>query len=252
MMRNICMKVSYDGTNFNGFQTQPKDRTVQGEIEKVLNILTKEDIVIHASGRTDAGVHARGQVFHFLTSSQIPVDRFAIAMNTRLPQDIIILEAKEMPLDFHARHNAKRKTYRYSIDNGKFPDLFGRQYRLHVPVHLNTQAMREALSYVVGTHDFTSFTSVRSVKPHHVRTIYEANLIEEGQFIHIELTGNGFTYNMVRIITGTLLKIGHNKIKPEAMRNILTGCDRSLAGPTAQAVGLMLMDVSYGEESASN
>lgn len=245
MMRNICMKVSYDGTKFNGFQAQPKDRTVQGEIERVLKILTKEDIIIHASGRTDAGVHARGQVFHFLTSSQIPVERFAIAMNTRLPEDVMILEAREMPLDFHARHSAKRKTYRYSIDNGKFPDLFGRHYRLHVPVPLNREAMRQALACLVGTHDFTSFTSTRSTKPHHVRTIYEAKLIEDGQFLHIELTGNGFTYNMVRIITGTLLKIGHGKIKPEQMRIILEGCDRSLAGPTAQAVGLILIDVSY-------
>lgn len=245
MMRNICMKVSYDGTNFNGFQAQPKDRTVQGEIERVLRLLTKEEIVIHASGRTDAGVHARGQVFHFLTSSLIPADRFAIAMNTRLPKDVMILEALEMPLDFHARHSAKRKTYRYTIDNGKFPDLFGRHYRLHVPVPLDREAMRQALAYVVGTHDFTSFTSTRSVKPHHVRTIYEAKLIEEGTFIHIELTGNGFTYNMVRIIAGTLIKAGHNKIKPASMRDILQGCDRSLAGPTAQAVGLMLMDVSY-------
>lgn len=245
MMRNICMKVSYDGTKFSGFQAQPKDRTVQVEIERVLTILTKEEITIHASGRTDAGVHARGQVFHFLTNCTIPTDRFAIAMNTRLPDDVMILEAKEMPLDFHARHSAKRKTYRYSIDNGKFPDLFGRHYRLHVPVPLNRERMKQALSYIVGTHDFTSFTSTRSVKPHHVRTIYDAKLIEEGPFIHIEMTGNGFTYNMVRIITGTLIKIGHGKLKPEDMRLILDGCDRSLAGPTALPIGLMLMDVSY-------
>jgi len=244
-MRNICMKVSYDGTKFNGFQAQPKDRAVQNVIEDVLKILTKEHITIHASGRTDAGVHARGQVFHFLTDCSIPTDRFAIAVNTRLPEDIMILDAREMPLDFHARHSAKRKTYRYTIDNGKFPDLFGRQYRLHVPVPLNREHMRQALSYIVGTHDFTSFTSTRSVKPHHVRTIYEAKLIEEGPFIHIEMTGNGFTYNMVRIITGTLLKIGHKKLKPEDMRIILEGCDRSLAGPTALPTGLMLMDVSY-------
>lgn len=244
-MRNICMKVSYDGTDFNGFQNQPKGRTVQGEIERVLNILTREDIDIHASGRTDAGVHARGQVFHFLTESQIPIDRFAIALNTKLPDDIIILEAKEMPLDFHARHMVKRKTYRYSIDNGKFPDLFGRQYRLHVPVPLHSDKMRQALSYIVGTHDFTSFTSTRSVKPHHVRTIYEAKLVEDGPFIHIELTGNGFTYNMVRIIVGTLLKIGHGKRNPEDMVAILAGCERSLAGPTALPIGLLLKDVCY-------
>lgn len=239
------MKISYDGTAFNGFQTQPKDRTVQDELEKVLKRITKEEIAIHASGRTDAGVHARGQVFHFLTNARMPIDRFAIAMNTELPSDIMVLEAKEMPHDFHARHNAKRKTYRYTIDNGKFPDLFGRHYRLHVPVPLHIEHMKQALSYIEGTHDFTSFTSLRSVKPHHVRTIYEARLWVEGSFIHIELTGNGFTYNMVRIIVGTLLKIGHGKKKPEDMLSILDGCDRSLAGPTALPIGLMLMDVSY-------
>ena len=246
-MRNICMKVSYDGTRFNGFQTQPKDRTVQGEIEHVLKILTKEHITIHASGRTDAGVHARGQVFHFLTEATIPVDRFAIAMNTRLPDDIMILEAREMSLDFHARHSAKRKTYRFTIDNGKFPDLFGRHYRLHIPQALNREHMKQALAYVEGTHDFTSFTSRRSVKPHHVRTIYEAKLTEEGPFIHIDLTGNGFTYNMVRIIAGTLIKIGHGKKKPDDMLQILQGCDRSLAGPTALPIGLTLMNVEYDE-----
>lgn len=246
-MRNICMTVSYDGTEFSGFQTQPRDRTVQDELEKVLKKITKEDIVIHASGRTDAGVHARGQVIHFLTNAKIPIERFTIAVNTCLPSDVLVLEAKEMPLDFHARHGAKRKTYRYTIDNGKFPDLFGRQYRLHVPVPLNMEYMKQALSYIEGTHDFTSFTSERSVKPHHIRTIYEAKLVEEGPFIHIDLTGNGFTYNMVRIITGTLLKIGHGKKKPDDMLHILEGCDRSLAGPTALPIGLMLMNVCYDE-----
>lgn len=244
-MRNIKMTVSYDGTGFNGFQAQPKGRTVQGEIERVLKLLTREEIVVHASGRTDAGVHASGQVFHFITDSFIPIDRFAIAMNTKLPQDIIVLDAQEMPIDFHARHHVKRKTYQYTIDNGIFPNLFGRHYRLYIPQKLDVQAMREALQYIVGKHDFTSFTSTKSVKPHHVRTIYEANLIVEESFITIELTGDGFTYNMVRIIVGTLLWIGHGKRKPEDMLHIMEGCNRKLAGPTALSIGLMLKHVQY-------
>lgn len=239
------MKVSYDGTLFCGFQKQPGKRTVQGELERILFQLTKQEISLQASGRTDAGVHARGQVIHFLSDISIPIERIPIAFNSRLPEDIVVLEAHEVDESFHARHQAKQKTYRYTIDNGKFREVFGRQYRLHVPQKLNRDHMKQALSYVVGTHDFTSFTSVRSVKPHHVRTIYEANFIEDGNFIHIELTGNGFTYNMVRIITGTLIKIGLGQKKPDDMPVILAGCDRSLAGPTALPIGLCLMNVEY-------
>jgi len=244
-MRNICMKISYDGTLFNGFQVQPEGRTVQGELERVLFEISKQAITVHASGRTDAGVHARGQVVHFLSDLTIPIERIPIALNTRLPDDIVVLEAYEMEEGFHSRHQAKQKTYRYTIDNGKFPDIFGRQYRLHVPQKLNREHMKQALSYVVGTHDFTSFTSLKSDKAHHVRTIYKADFIEEGNFIHIELTGNGFTYNMVRIITGTLLKIGFGQKKPEDMLMILKACNRSLAGPTALPIGLCLMNVEY-------
>jgi tRNA pseudouridine38-40 synthase len=244
-MRNISMKISYDGTLFNGFQNQPNMRTVQGQIERVLCTIAKQPISIYASGRTDAGVHARGQVIHFLSDLSIPIERVPLAFNSRLPEDIVVLEAYDMDEQFHSRHLAKKKTYRYTIDNGKFQEVFGRQYRLHVPQKLNREHMKQALNYVVGTHDFTSFTSVRSDKPHHVRTIYEAKFIDEGNFIHIELTGNGFTYNMVRIITGTLLKIGFGQKKPEDMLSIIQGCDRSLAGPTALPIGLCLMNVAY-------
>lgn len=244
-MRNICMKISYDGTLFNGYQNQPNMRTVQGELERVVYKFAKEPVTVHASGRTDAGVHARGQVVHFLSNLTIPIERIPVAFNTKLPKDIVVHDAFEKDESFHSRHYAKKKTYRYTIDNGKVPDIFGRQYRLHVPQKLNREHMKQALSYVVGTHDFTSFTSVRSEKPHHVRTIYDAKFVEEGSFIHIELTGNGFTYNMVRIITGTLLKIGFGQKKPEDMLMILAGCNRSLAGPTALPLGLCLMNVEY-------
>lgn len=246
-MRNICVKVSYDGSGFNGFQTQPYGRTIQVEIEKAIKLLTGESIIIIGSGRTDAGVHAQGQVFNFYTESTIPTERWAIALNTRLPKDIVIIEAIDVPEHFHARRSAIRKTYRYSIDTGKFPDVFGRQYRFHHPTRLNVSAMREGLSYLVGEHDFTSFTSTHSTKPHHVRKIYAADFVQEGPIVHMYITGNGFLYNMVRIIMGTLLWVGQGKLEAAEMKQILEGRQRSLAGPTAMPHGLMLMSVEYAE-----
>ncbi|MCR2807337.1 tRNA pseudouridine(38-40) synthase TruA [Paenibacillus soyae] len=246
-MRNICVKVSYDGAGFNGFQSQPYGRTVQDEIEKAIKHLTGEDIIIIGSGRTDAGVHAMGQVFNFHTSSTIPTVRWAIALNTRLPKDIVILDAWDVPNIFHSRRSAKRKTYRYSIDLGKFPDVFARSYRFHHPTKLDVVAMAEGLAYLVGRHDFTSFTSIRSTKPHHVRTVYEAYFEREGDALHMYITGNGFLYNMVRVIMGTLLWVGQGKLKPEDMKRILDGKSRALAGPTAMPHGLMLVNVEYGD-----
>ncbi|MCM3631485.1 tRNA pseudouridine(38-40) synthase TruA [Paenibacillus glycanilyticus] len=247
-MRNIAATVSYDGTDFNGFQSQPYGRTIQQEIELAIKKLTGEDIIILGSGRTDAGVHAMGQVFNFHTDSTIPAERWAIALNTRLPKDIVILEAHEVYEEFHSRRSAKRKTYRYTIDMGKFPDVFYRRYAFHHPTPLNVEAMQQGLNCLVGEHDFTSFTSIHSTKPHHVRTIYEAYLEREGQMLHMYMTGNGFLYNMIRIVMGTLLHVGHGKLKPEDMARILEGRKRSLAGPTAMPHGLMLMKVEYPEE----
>ncbi|XEC94593.1 tRNA pseudouridine(38-40) synthase TruA [Paenibacillus tarimensis] len=247
MTRNICMTVSYDGTNYNGFQSQPIGRTIQGEIEKAIRILTGEEAKIHGSGRTDAGVHARGQVFHFHTESQIPVERWAIALNSRLPDDIVIRHAAEVPLDFHSRRSAKRKTYRYSIRTGKYPDVFNRRYEFHHYSPLNVDAMRETLPHFVGEHDFTTFTSIHSTKKSHVRTIYEADMIEDSGVIHTYFTGNGFLYNMVRIMMGTLMRIGEGKMSASALPRILAAKDRSLAGPKAMAHGLMLWEVVYDE-----
>jgi tRNA pseudouridine38-40 synthase len=249
-MRNIGVKVSYDGSDFNGFQSQPYGRTVQGEIEKAIHHLTGEQIVIIGSGRTDAGVHAMGQVFNFHTASTIPTERWAVALNTRLPKDIIILDAWDVANEFHSRRSAKRKTYRYSIDTNKFPDVFARSYQFHHPSKLNVSAMEEGLAYLIGTHDFTSFTSIHSTKPHHIRTIYEAYLLQEGGALHMYITGNGFLYNMVRVIMGTLLWVGQGKLKPVDMRRILEGKSRKLAGPTAMSHGLMLVDVEYSDWNA--
>lgn len=246
-MRNIRMVVSYDGTKYYGFQTQPIGNTIQDIIEHGLHVLTGEVISITASGRTDAGVHARGQVFNFITSSPIPIERWALALNSRLPKDIVILRADEVPLDFHSSHFAKRKTYRYSIDTNKFADVFERHYRFHYPMPLLVPEMKEALSKVVGEHDFTSFASQRSTKPTHIRTILDAQLVQSEGKIDIFVTGNGFLYNMVRIIVGTLLWVGEGKLTVADFERILHAQDRAAAGPTAMAHGLILWEVEYDQ-----
>ncbi|WDH98179.1 tRNA pseudouridine(38-40) synthase TruA [Paenibacillus urinalis] len=255
-MRNICMKVNYDGTDYFGFQTQPIGNTIQDRIEEAIKSLTGEAVKIHASGRTDAGVHAIGQVFHFHTESMIPIDRWCMALNGRLPEDIILTDAYEVPLEFHSRRSAKRKTYRYTINANQFLDLFNRRTQLHHPGNLDIQAMRESLPYLLGTHDFTSFASRHSTKQSHIRTLYEAELTVDSSMsrkghprdqgvIHLFITGNGFLQHMVRIIVGTMLEVGEGKRKPEEMKLILEAEDRSAAGPTAVSKGLMLWNVEY-------
>jgi len=256
------MKVSYDGTDYCGFQTQPDGSTVQDALEKAIKLLTGEEVKIHASGRTDAGVHARGQVFNFITSSDIPVERWCIALNSRLPQDIIVWEAAEVPLEFHSRRSAKRKTYRYTINANQFPDLFQRRTQFHHPVKLDIAAMAEGLKHLIGTHDFTSFASRHSTKPSHIRTLYEAELVVDDSMcrpgtrdqglIHIYVTGSGFLQHMVRIIVGTLLEIGKGRKKPGDMPAILEAKDRSKAGPTAVAKGLILWNVEYEAADENN
>ena len=242
---NIKMTISYDGTNYHGFQTQPDGNTVQNVIERAIEKITGEKVKIIGSGRTDAGVHAREFVFNFHTVSQIPIERWAMALNSMTPVDITVFDAVVVPEEFHSRRHALRKTYRYSVDRGKFADVFVRHYHFHHPRALNVPAMRQALEYLLGTHDYTSFTNVRSTKESHIRTIFEASLVEEGPFLHLYITGNGFLYNMVRIIMGTLLRVGVGLILPEQMPAILEAKDRSYSGPTAMAHALTLWKVEY-------
>ncbi|MDB5054956.1 MAG: tRNA pseudouridine synthase [Bacilli bacterium] len=208
-MRNIVMVVSYDGTAYSGFQVQPRDNSIQQELENAIFILTGEHVKVISSGRTDAGVHAKAQVINFATESIIPVERWCLALNARLPEDIVVHKASEAPLKFHARHYAKRKTYRYTIQRSKIPNVFHRYTSFHHPTQLDLSEMQKALTYIIGEHDFSAFCSARTPVGSHVRTIYEATmeLIAEpsngdGQagVIHISITGNGFLYNMVRII----------------------------------------------------
>ncbi|MDB4867970.1 MAG: truA [Cohnella sp.] len=269
MSRNLCIAVSYDGTDYYGFQSQPGGQTIQDKLEEALLKLTGEAIRVTGSGRTDAGVHARSMFINFYTDSQIPVQRWALALNARLPDDIVVHSAHEVPEEFHARRNAVRKTYRYTINCSKYPDLFRRKYEFHHHAPLNIDAMREGLHYLLGEHDFSSFTSPLSTKPHHVRTIYEARLETEQRadgvptlweesdtlrypgkrrgVFHLYVTGNGFLYNMVRIITGTILQVGEGKRTSRDIVEILNARDRSHAGPTAVPHGLTLWNVEYGE-----
>ncbi|TVY06654.1 tRNA pseudouridine(38-40) synthase TruA [Paenibacillus cremeus] len=255
-MRNVRMTVSYDGTAYCGFQTQPGLNTVQEQLEQAIKVLTGEDAKITASGRTDAGVHARGQVFNFYTESQIPIRRWSLALNARLPEDIVVRDAVEVPEEFHSTKSAIRKTYRYTIRCGKHPDLFKRHLEFHHPSPLNVNAMREGLQHLLGEHEFTSYCSTRTTKTNHFRTIYEARVecepydAELQSFaLHIILSGNGFLYNMVRIIAGTLIQVGQGKRNSLEMKTILDGKNRKLAGPTAVAHGLMLWEVFYDDSS---
>lgn len=244
-MRVKCI-VSYDGTQFSGYQVQPNKRTVQSEIEAVLTKLHKgQSIKIHASGRTDAYVHAVGQVIHFDTTLTIPSEKWPYALNSLLPKDIVILDAEIVPDHFHSRFDARKKEYRYKISTQKMADVFKRNYTYHFPYALDVELMRKACQYLCGTHDFTSFCVAKTEVVDKVRTIYSIDILEEGTDLTFCFTGNGFLYNMVRILMGTLLEIGQSKRSPDQIPLILEGKDRSLSGKTAPGHGLYLWKVYY-------
>jgi tRNA pseudouridine38-40 synthase len=274
-MRNIGLVVSYDGTRYYGFQSQPSGNTIQDKLQEAINVLSGEQVRLTGSGRTDAGVHARGQIANFSSASSIPVERWMLALNTRLPHDIIVQGVFEMPEHFHARRKAISKTYRYTINCNRNPDLFRRRYEFHHPTPLDFEAMREALTPLLGEHDFSSFTAPQSTKPSHIRTIYDAWLVVEKQgfgtyqipdsdaalardqlrypgkqrgIIHLYITGSGFLYNMVRIIVGTLIQVGEGKLASSDMAAILEAQSRARAGPTAVPHGLTLWQVDYEEK----
>ena len=283
-MRKIKLIVAYDGTNYSGWQIQPNGITVQEELEKALKDLLGEDIRIAGASRTDAGVHARGNVAVFETTARMPAERFAFALNTYLPEDIRIQGSEEVPLDFHPRFTETIKTYEYRILHRVFPDPTRRLDHLFLYDRLNVEAMREALTYVVGEHDFKSFQGAGGEASTHttIRHIYQAELIqtpedgsagekeavntdddkaaarsdsaivangEQAYTLTIRVTGNGFLYNMVRILVGTLLEVGRGRIAPEEMKTILEARDREAAGPTAPAHGLTLVGIRYPELS---
>lgn len=263
-MRRIMLKIAYDGTDYVGWQMQPNGVAVEQVINKALSELLKEDIVIAGASRTDSGVHADGNVAVFDTETRIPAEKICFALNQRLPKDIVCLESCEVKPDFHPRHADCTKTYEYSIYNAVHPDPLKRRYSYFVYVPLDIDAMRKAAEYLKGEHDFSSFCSAHAQVKTTVRNVYsleilcekidrrDGSLIENNDRriymahdIKIRISGNGFLYNMVRIIVGTLVKVGYHFYPPEYVKTILDACDRTKAGPKAPAEGLKLVGIEY-------
>ena len=234
--------------NLIGWQKQPNKLNVQGNIEKAIYQVTGEEVELFASGRTDAGVHAFGQVANFKTNSQIPIEKFPIALNTNLKKSIRILQAEEVEENFHSRLSCKRKTYRYVINNSPNGTAIYRNLETNISEKLDVSKMQEAIKYFIGEHDFKAFRASGTSSKSSVRTIYEATVYEKDDRIYIELTGNGFLYNMVRIIAGTLVEVGKGKIRPEEISDIIQSKDRTRAGKTLPPQGLYLVKVEYDKK----
>lgn len=244
-MRNIKLTIEYDGKDFNGWQKQPNKLNIQGTIEQAIKNITGEDVELNASGRTDAGVHALGQVANFKTNSEIPIEKFAIAINSKLKKSIVIKKAEEVDERFHSRLNCKRKTYRYIINNSPEGTAIYRYLETHIPQKLDVKKMEQALKYFEGEHDFKAFKASGTSSKSSVRTIYKTQIYIKEDRIIIELTGNGFLYNMVRIIAGTLVDVGLGKIEPQQIENIIKEKKRENAGKTLPPNGLYLVSVEY-------
>ena len=247
-MRNIKLTIEYDGKDFNGWQKQPDKLNIQGTIEKAIERVTGEIVELTASGRTDAGVHSLGQVANFKTNTNIPIEKIPVAINSQLKKSIVIKKAEEVDEKFHSRLSCKRKTYRYIINNSPEGSAIYRNLETHIPYKLNVKKMKEAIKYFIGEHDFKAFKASGTSSKSSVRTIYDAKIYEDKERIFIELTGNGFLYNMVRIIAGTLVDVGSGKIMPEDIVNIINSKKRENAGKTLPPQGLYLLNVDYSEE----
>lgn len=251
-MKRVKLTVAYDGTNYCGWQVQPNGNTIEAELNKHLSELLGEEIKVIGASRTDAGVHAMGNVAVFDTSARMPAEKISFAMNTRLPADIRIQKSEETDPEFHPRFCNTRKTYEYKICNRRFPDPCQRLYSLFYYWNLDTARMQQAADYLVGTHDFTSFCTNRPEITDRVRTIYSLQVERQGDMITIRVTGSGFLYNMVRIITGTLLRVGSGQMEPEEIPEILEAKDRGRAGETARPEGLTLVEIEYLDQKTSD
>ena len=247
---NYKMIIQYDGSRYDGWQRQGNTHeTIQEKIEETILKMAGYVVELSASGRTDAGVHALGQVANFKTGEIIKEDEFLKDLNRYLPKDIRIVYMERVDERFHARLNARRKTYLYRIDNSRFGSVFDRKYAMRFSEKLDVEKMKTAAAYLVGEHDFKSFCTKKNMKKSTVRTIYSIDIVcmgnEEDRIIEIEYTGNGFLYNMVRILTGTLIDVGRRKIEPEKIPHIIDEKDRGAAGFTAAPEGLFLKNVEY-------
>ena len=251
-MRNIRLKLAYDGTNYHGFQRQDETAgpTVQGTLETVWAKLVEEKVTLAMAGRTDAGVHASGQIVNFMTTARIPEEKIPKAFNSLLPRDIRILQAECVPEDFNSRWSAKWKRYDYLIDNNPIPDIFKRLYASHMPIPLNVQPMQEAACFLEGQHNFKTFAAAGGDSKRFERTIYRCKVQEEdNRLIRVSCVGDGFLYHMVRIIVGTLMDVGRGRTLPGEIPDIIASHDRKRARIVAPAHGLTLAYVSYTDES---
>ena len=246
--KRVMLTVAYDGTGYCGWQIQPNGISVQSVLDRYLSSFLGEEIRVQGASRTDAGVHAQGNVAIFDTVSRMPADRISFAMNARLPEDIRIMDSREVPLSFHPRFTNTIKTYEYRICNRTFPDPCRRLYTLFYHWPLDENKMQQAADALTGEHDFTSFCTDRPEIKNHTRTIYTLKVTRQGDEVIIRITGNGFLYNMVRIIVGTLLRIGGGLMEPDEMKKILEAKNRALAGDTARPEGLTLVSIRYPDE----
>lgn len=239
------MIVAYDGTNYSGWQFQNNAITIEQKLNEALTDLLGEEITVTGASRTDAGVHSLGNVCVFDTDTRIPAEKISYALNARLPEDIVVQDSCEVDMDFHPRFSKSRKTYEYRVLNRIFPmpTLRKDTYFYHYP--LDVEKMQQAASFLVGEHDFKSLCSVNTQAETTVRTIYSCTVEKEGEIIKIQVQGNGFLYNMVRIIAGTLIEVGAGKREPEEIALILDKRDRCAAGPTAPAHGLTMLGIEY-------
>lgn len=244
-MRNIKLIIQYDGTNYHGWQIQENAVTIQETVEKAIKKLTDARPKLSGCGRTDTGVHAENYVCSFKTESTISCDRFPYAINRFLPDDIVCISAEEMPADFDAHKSAVGKTYTYKILNSQYPNVFYNNRAWHYRYDLDIEKMRKAAKSFLGTHDFIGFAAAGFTVKTTVRTIHNIEIVKDGDLVMIKITGDGFLYNMVRIITGTLVFAGNGKINWEDMSEIIASCDRKRAGITAPACGLYLSEVFY-------
>lgn len=244
-MKRVMLVVAYDGTDYHGWQFQPGVPTIEGELNKALRELLGEEISVIGASRTDSGVHALCNAAVFDTDTRIPSEKLSYALNQRLPEDIKIQRSMEVANNFHPRHCNSKKTYEYRILNCEFPLPTKRRYSHFTYVHLNVEKMQEASGYLVGEHDFKSFCAAGAVTETTIRTIYTLSVNKQDNEIIIRVSGNGFLYNMVRILVGTLMEVGRGNYAPEKVKEILEAKDRAAAGPTAPACGLTLVDYEW-------
>ena len=246
MIKNFKIIIEYDGTRYHGWQRQKKDVTIQGEIEKALGIITAKHIVVNGSGRTDAGVHARGQAANFRCDTDLSPGVFQKGLNSLLPEDIVIRECRQVEDAFHARYNVKSKIYHYKIYNHPVPAAMNRSYVWSIRKQLNIVAMQSAVSYIIGSHDFKAFEGAGSPRAHTTRHVMTAGLIEsDNRLLTFRIEADGFLRFMVRNIVGTLVDVALGKTLPAEFKQILESRDRTMAGATAPPHGLCLMKVKY-------